>query len=426
MFISTVHHRYTVVGLAGLALGGAMVLGLSSSAQAAIVLDGPINLRTAAGYAVLAGSTVTNTGPTVVTGDVGLSAGTAITGFEGAPAGSFVAGTGSARTDPDVDTAKADLTKAFNVAASLTPQASGLSQLAGKRLSPGVYSGGALDLASGSRLILEGGADAVWVFQAASTLVTGSGSTIQILGGASICNVFWKVGSSATLGSGSTFVGTIMAQESVSVGNAAVIQGRLLASTSAVTLINDTVTRPTDCTAGTGDTEETPSPEITSEAPEDDATAGTPYIHTVVTTGTPTPTVALTEGELPAGLTITPEGVISGTPTTPGTTTFTVTASSTAGSVTDTYTIVVREAAVVVPVPPAPPVTTPSTPSTPSTPGQVALPPRSPATSTNPSGSTRGGSLAATGFEAGGLVAGAAGLLGLGLAFSLRAARRRA
>jgi hypothetical protein len=414
MFISTVHHRYAKVGLAGLVIGGAIVLGLSSSAQAATVLDGPINLRTAAGYAVLAGSTVTNTGPTVVSGDVGLSAGTEITGFEGAPAGSFVAGTGSARTDPDVDQAKIDLTEAFNVAKSLTPQASGLSQLAGKRLSPGVYSGGELDLASGSRLILEGGAESVWVFQASSTLVTGSGSTIQLIGGASICNVFWQVGSSATLGSGSSFVGTIMAQESVSVGNAAVIQGRLLASTSAVTLINDTITRPADCVAGSG-TVETTTPEITSEAPED-GTVGTEYSEAIVAEGTPAPTVTVTEGELPAGLTISPEGVISGIPTTVGTTTFTVTASNgDTGDVTATYTIVVRAAAVVVPVPPAT-----ETPATPTTPGQITLNP------SNPSGSTGGSTLAATGLEAGGLMAGAAALLALGLVFRLRAARRRA
>ncbi len=408
------------MGVGALALGSILTLGLASPSQAATVLDGPINLATAAGYAVLAGSTVTNTGPTVVTGDVGLSPGTAITGFEGAPAGSFVAGTGSARTDPDVDQAKIDLMTAFNTAASLTPQASGLSQLAGKTLTPGVYSGGALDLSSGSTLTLQGGAESVWVFQAASTLVTGSGSRIELIGGASICNVFWQVGSSATLGSGSAFVGTILAQESISVGDAAVIQGRLLASTSAVTLINDTITRPADCIAATGDTEETPSPEIVSEAPEDDATVGTPYpTHTFIATGTPTPTFTLTEGELPAGLTLNEAGEIVGTPTAPGTSTFTVTASNRSGAVTATYTIVVREAAVVVPVPPV------STPTTPATPGQVALPPANSKSSANSTGSTRGGSLAATGFEAGGLIAGAAGLLALGLAFSLRVARRR-
>lgn len=401
----------SVVALTGLALGSAMTLGLSSASQAATVLDGPINLGTAAGYAVLAGSTVTNTGPTVVTGDVGLSAGTEITGFEGAPEGSFVPGTGSARIDPDVDQAKIDLTSAFNVAASLTPQASGLSQLAGKTLTPGVYSGGSLDLASGGRLTLEGGAESVWVFQAASKLVTGSGSVIEVIGGASICNVFWQVGSSATLGGGSTFVGTILAQESVSVGSATLVQGRLLASTSAVTLINDTIIRPSDCTTEPGTPVETTTPEITSDEPED-ATAGTPYTHTVTVSGTPTPSVTVTEGELPEGLTITDEGVISGTPTTPGTSTFTVTASNgDVGDVTAIYTIVTAEAAVA----PVPPVV--DTPAVPLQPGQVGL---------SPTGAGRGGTLAATGMDAGGLVAGAVALLAAGLALGLRAARRRA
>lgn len=396
--------RISVAGVAGLALGSALVLSLSSASQAATILDGPINLGTAAGYAVLAGSTVTNTGPTVVTGDVGLSEGTEITGFEGAPAGSFVLGTGSARTDPDVDQAKIDLANAFGVAASLTPQASGLSQLAGKTLKPGVYSGGPLDLSSGSTLTLDGGAESVWVFQAASTLVTGSGSHINLINGASICNVFWQVGSSATLGSGSTFVGTIMAQESISVGSRAVVQGRLLASTSAVTLINDTITRPAPCTTEPGTIVETTTPEITSDAPED-ATAGTPYSHTVTASGTPTPTFTVTEGELPAGLALTDEGVISGTPTTPGTSTFTVTASNgDTGDVTATYSIVTA----------APPVV--ETPETPTQPGQIAVP---------PTGSAQGRSLAATGFEAGGLMAAAGALLVAGVALSRRAARRR-
>jgi len=405
---SYLYRRISVAGLTGLALGSALVLGLSGTAQAATVLHGPINLKTAAGYAVLAGSTVTNTGPTVVTGDVGLSPGTAIDGFQGEPAGSFVLGTGSARTDPDVDQAKIDLDGAFGVAKSLTPQAKGLSQLAGKTLKPGVYSGGALDLSSGSTLTLDGGAASVWVFQASSTLVTGSGSRIELINGASICNVFWQVGSSATLGSGSTFVGTIMAQESISVGNAAVVQGRLLASTSAVTLINDTIVRPSGCTTGSGGTTETTTPAITTDS-LDDATVGTPYDDTVATEGTQPVTVTLTEGELPAGLVISENGAITGTPTTPGTSTFTVTASNgDTGDVTATYTIV-TEAAPVVPTPP--------TAETPTTAEQgTALP---------PSGSGRGGSLAATGFETGGLIGGAMALLAVGLVMRIRPARRR-
>lgn len=409
---SYLYRRISVAGLTGLALGSALVLGFSSTAQAAIVLDGPINLKTAAGYAVLAGSTVTNTGPTVVTGDVGLSPGTEITGFEGAPAGSFVVGTGSARTDPDVDQAKIDLDQAFGVAKSLTPQAKGLSQLAGKTLKPGVYSGGALDLSSGDTLTLDGGAASVWVFQAASTLVTGSGSRIELINGASICNVFWQVGSSATLGSGSTFIGTIMAQESISVGNAAVVQGRLLASTSAVTLINDTIVRPSDCTTGSGETTETTTPEITTDS-LDDATVGTPYEDTVATEGTPTATVTVTEGELPAGLVISENGTITGTPTTPGTSTFTVTASNgDTGDVTATYTIVTAAA----PVVPTPPVV-----ETPSGPGQTG----SGQGGSGQSGSGQGGSLAATGFETGGLIAGALALLAVGFALRIRPARRR-
>ncbi|WP_235480673.1 putative Ig domain-containing protein [Agreia sp. Leaf210] len=144
---------------------------------------------------------------------------------------------------------------------------------------------------------------------------------------------------------------------------------------------------------------------MTSDAPGD-ATAGTPYIHEVVASGTPTPTITVTEGELPPGLTIT-DGVISGTPTTPGTSTFTVTASNgDEGDVTATYTIVTEEAPAV-PIPP-----TTETPVTPVTPGDNV-------------GSGTGGSLAATGFGVGGLIAGAMALLAAGLVFTLRTIRRR-
>ncbi|MBF4635918.1 DUF3494 domain-containing protein [Agreia pratensis] len=379
MFISTLRHRYAIAGFAGLAIGCALTLGLAGSAQAATL---PINLGTAAGYAVLAGSTVTNSGTTVVTGDVGLSPGSAITGFTGAPNGSFVPGTGSARIDPAVDQAKIDLTTAFNVAASQTPQESNLSQLDMKNFGPGVYSGGALDLADNGVLTLTGGASSVWIFQASSTLVTGVNSTIQVLGGASICNVYWQVGSSASIGSGSAFVGTVMAQEKISVGNASKITGRLLASTDSVTLLNDTIVAPVGC------------PAITSGKPTD-ATSGTSYSYTVTASGTPTPTFTVTGGTLPAGLSLdSTTGVISGTPSTPGSSTFTISATNSVDSVSETYTVVTAA--------PTPDSDTPSGEST---------------------GSKN--SLAATGLDATGLVAGGSALLAAGLVLSLRLGRRR-
>ena len=165
--------------------------------------------------------------------------------------------------------------------------------------------------------------------------------------------------------------------------------------------------RPSGCTEGSGDTTETTTPEITTDS-LDDATEGTPYEDTVAVEGTPTPTVTVTEGELPAGLTITDEGAISGTPTTPGTFTFTVTASNgETGDVTATYTIAV-EAAPVVPTPP-----TAETPSG-STQG-----------GSGQGGSGQGGSLAATGFETAGLIGAAAVLLAIGLIMRIRPARRR-
>ncbi|WP_237657048.1 ice-binding family protein [Agreia sp. COWG] len=373
-----------------------MTLGLAGSAQAA---TSPIDLESATGYAVLAGSTITNSGPTVVTGDVGLNPGSQITGFEGAPSGGFVPGSGTARTDPGVGIAKRSLTKAYNAAASQTPQLPSLAELAGQNLGPGVYSGGALNLAAGGLLTLTGGAESVWIFQASSSLVTGVGSQIQVLGGASVCNVYWQVASSATLGGGSTFVGTVMAQQDISAGNAANVQGRLLASTGAVTLLNDTITAPLGC------------PKITSDAPTS-ATAGTPYSYTVTASGTPTPTFTVSSGALPTGLTLdSTTGVISGTPTTPGSSTFTITATNSIDSDSETYTVVTGS-----PTPTSPTDSgTPGTPGSPGTPGGGV-----------PSGGTgNGNSLAATGLDASGLAAGAAALLAVGLVMTLRLTRRR-
>lgn len=333
--------RITIAaGVAALALVAFAAVG---SAQAATVISGPIGLGTAGDYGVLAGSAITNTGLTVVTGDIGVSPQTSITGFTGAPDGTSSGAVNVANFASGQ--AKSDLTTAYNVAASLTPTSSGLADLSGMSLVPGVYSGGALSIANNGVLTLAGtSASSIWVFQASSSLTIGSATQIVITGGATACNVFWQVGSSASIGTSAQFKGTVMAAQSISATTGAAIQGRLLASTGAVTLQANPITAPSGCApAGTPTT--TGGPVITSSAPTS-ATAGTAYSFRASATGAPGPTFAVTGGTLPSGLQVdSTTGEIAGTPDTAGTSTFTITASNTAGSTSAAYTLVTMPAA---------------------------------------------------------------------------------
>ncbi|QPE05771.1 DUF3494 domain-containing protein [Microbacterium schleiferi] len=279
---------------AGVLFAAVLVAGsavMPASAQAVTTIDGPIGLGSAEPFAVLAGSTITvaSNPTTTVVGDVGLSPGSSLTGD------AFLTLTGTQHlADPVAAQAKLDLTTAYNTAASLTPATSGLSDLTGLSLVPGVYSGGALSLSG--ELTLAGSASSVWVFQAASTFTAGSSALVTLTGGASICNVFWQVGSSATLGAGSQLVGTIMADQSITAVTGAVVEGRLLARTGAVTLDTNTITRPVGCASSGGTV--TTSPTITSGAPPE-GTVGVAYSHTIESTGTPTVTYALSAGAVP-------------------------------------------------------------------------------------------------------------------------------
>jgi len=332
--------RSASAGVVAVLVGIGVALVPAGTATADTTIDGPVNLGTATPYGVLGASTVTNTGPSVIGGDLGLSPGTSITGF---PPG-IVLGT-THPTDAVATQAQIDLTTAYNVAASLTPTTTGLADLVGLSLTPGVYSGQELSL-SGD-LTLAGTASSVWVFQAASTLVTGSASRIILTGGATACNVFWQVGSSATLGTSSQFTGTIMANQSITATTSATIAGRLFADNGAVTLDSNVITTPTGCNPpGAVST----SPTITSGAPTATGVVGTPYSYTVTSSGTPTPTYSIT-GSLPTGLSLNATtGAITGTPTTPGTYTFTITADNgVTPAVSASYSIVIAAVAAVTP-----------------------------------------------------------------------------
>jgi hypothetical protein len=149
--------------------------------------------------------------------------------------------------------AKSDLTTAYNNAASRPTNGSAGTDLAGQTFTPGVRNASSsLLLSSGSvTLDAKGDPNAVFIFQIGSTLITGSNTTVQLINGAQACNVFWRVGSSATLGTGTRFVGTIMASATITANTAATIHGRLLAQTAAVNLDTNTITT-SNCASSAG------------------------------------------------------------------------------------------------------------------------------------------------------------------------------
>jgi hypothetical protein len=201
-----------------------------------------VNLDCAANFAILAGSTVTNTGPTLINdGDLGLSPGSAVTGF---PPGKISGGV-IRINDTQANNGKLCLTTAYNDAAGRTTAPITLSgNIGGQTLAPGLYkSTSTLEISSGD-LTLAGPADGVWIFQIASTLTTTAARQIILSGGAQAKNVFWQVGTSATLGTTSDFKGNILADQSITLNTGAVLNGRALTRIAAVSLDSNIVTKP--------------------------------------------------------------------------------------------------------------------------------------------------------------------------------------
>ena len=214
-----------------------LAIGMLANGQTAYAA-GPtaVGLGTADSFAVLAGTGITNTGATTITGDVGSYANPAETGFETVTLnGKNHAG------DQVTQGAKSALTTAYLDAAGRTPPTAG-GTLSGKTLVGGIYKGGALALTGTLTLDGQNDPSSVWVFQAASDLVTASGSSVKLINGANSCNVFWQVTSSATLNSGSTFMGTILALTSITIKSGVTLNGRALAQNGNVTLEGDKIT----------------------------------------------------------------------------------------------------------------------------------------------------------------------------------------
>ena len=240
-------------------------------------------LGSASTFAILAGTpAVTNTGASIIAGDLGIHPAAAVTGF---PPGIVAGAVHTA--DAQALLAKNDLAAAYTDAAG-RPVTSTIAALSGT-LVGGVYNSGPSVLSIAGTVTLDGQNDpsSVWIFQAQSGLTTASTSTVTLINGANPCNVFWQVTSSATLGSGSNFVGTILALSSITMDDGVTVNGRALARNGDVTLINDRITRP-NCASATA---ATPAPTATPTA-SPTASATPSAAPTVVATATPGPTVA--------------------------------------------------------------------------------------------------------------------------------------
>lgn len=228
-----------------------------------------VDLKTADSFAVLGGSAISDTGTTAIIGHVGLSptGGASITGLTCPEVNGTIFDTNAGYTGGGggstaclqtnaglLTTAKDDLTTAYNDAASRTTTSQIATDLAAATLTDGTYdsASGTFEINGGGTLTLngQGNADAVFIFKMATTLVTSSSSKVVLTNSAQACNVYWQVGSSATLGTSTTLRGNILALTSITDDGSSTVDGRLLVRNAAVTLNNTTIRRQT-CAAGT-------------------------------------------------------------------------------------------------------------------------------------------------------------------------------
>ena len=222
----------------------------------------PVNLRSAGSFVILSGAGITTTGGGIITGNVGASpiAGSAIGVTCAQVIGTIYAVDASGppcavNNAGLLTTAKGDLTTAYNDAAGRTPVPTGPNlnpglipgsgNIGGMNLAPGLYKFTTTALITGSDVTLTGGSDDVWIFQCAQDLQLGSGIKVKLAGGAQAKNVFWQVGTSAVLGTFSSFKGTILADQAITMNTSSTIEGRTLAFSAGVVFNGSGATAPT-------------------------------------------------------------------------------------------------------------------------------------------------------------------------------------
>jgi len=260
--------RGGVIGAMALTLG--LTLGLAGTANA---LASPVPEGDARNFAILAGSTVTNANLSTVTGDIGLHPGTAITGY--GPGANQITHIGEVHaTNAVALDAKNALTGAYNNAAAQGTEFTIDPDLAGTNLVPGVYDSTSGAFGLSGTMTLTGDSSSIFIFKMTSALTTSSGSTVVLAGDVSPCNVYWQVGSSATLGTGSSFVGTVMADQSISMNSSATLQGRLWARIGQVSLDNNTIANPCFAAGATGPGTGVDTGEVQSAAQVPNAPSG--------------------------------------------------------------------------------------------------------------------------------------------------------
>jgi hypothetical protein len=231
-------HKFKSLGIVIIVVMLFSLAGISFNVSAQPLAATSPTLGAAASYSVLGGETVTNTGPSSMPGDLGVYPGSAAPGF---PPGHVGPPGHIHKADGSAHNAQIANSKAFDdLDQGCTTTYAATKNLSGITLGPGVYCAVAFELSGIEPLILEGGGpDDVWIFKSASKLTTFPGSSVT---GGNPCNVWWRVVSSATIGTNTTFIGNILASTSVSLKTGASLDGRAFAHTGAVTLDSNVIT----------------------------------------------------------------------------------------------------------------------------------------------------------------------------------------